>query len=198
MPPPIFPSAPRVGLTGRCMPERPHGGARARGLTLIELLVTLTVLAVLGSLAIPSFAGLRDRQNLRGVAGRLEADLQHARGLAVARNEVVRVSFDLTQGVCWIVHTGDPSGCNCRSDGSAQCTAGEPLRASRIEPASAPLTLLPNVRSLSFDPVRGTATPTATIRLRSATGRAIHQIVNVAGRVRACSPDGGFAELPTC
>lgn len=171
---------------------------RARGLTLAELLVALAMLAVLAGLALPSLAGLRERQVLQGVAATLEADIHHARSLAVARNQVVRLSFEAgAVGTCYFVHTGDPDDCRCRPDGSAECRDAQALRAVRLAPDQ-PVALLPNARSLAFDPVRGTVTPTATIRLRAPSGASIHHIVNVTGRVRACSPGGEVAGLRAC
>jgi type IV fimbrial biogenesis protein FimT len=45
-----------------------------------------------------------------------------------------------------------------------------------------------NVASIVFDPLHGTITPTGTLRLTAASGRAVHHVVNVMGRVRSCSP----------
>jgi type IV fimbrial biogenesis protein FimT len=53
-------------------------------------------------------------------------------------------------------------------------------------------------RSVTFDPVRGTVTPTATLRVEARDGRAIHQVVNVLGRIRSCSPQGLAAGERAC
>jgi type IV fimbrial biogenesis protein FimT len=53
-------------------------------------------------------------------------------------------------------------------------------------------------KSLTFDPVRGTVTPTATLRVEARDGKAIHQIVNLLGRVRSCSPQGLLAGERAC
>jgi type IV fimbrial biogenesis protein FimT len=53
-------------------------------------------------------------------------------------------------------------------------------------------------KSLTFDPVKGTVTPTATLRVEARDGRAIHQIVNLLGRVRSCSPQGRIAAESAC
>jgi type IV fimbrial biogenesis protein FimT len=45
-----------------------------------------------------------------------------------------------------------------------------------------------NVRSLVFEPTRGTVTPTATLRVEGARA-AVHQVVNIMGRIRSCTPD---------
>ena len=54
-----------------------------------------------------------------------------------------------------------------------------------------------NVASIAFDPLHGTSTPTGTLRLVDAGGRAVHHVVNVMGRVRSCTPDrrAGLARL---
>jgi type IV fimbrial biogenesis protein FimT len=45
-------------------------------------------------------------------------------------------------------------------------------------------------KTVTFDPLKGTVTPTATLRVEARNGRAIHQVVNLLGRVRSCSPLG--------
>jgi type IV fimbrial biogenesis protein FimT len=64
--------------------------------------------------------------------------------------------------------------------------------------AQGPVQVRSTTRSLTFDPVRGTVTPTATLRVEARDGRAIHQVVNLLGRVRSCSPLGRDAGERTC
>lgn len=170
-----------------------------RGVTLVEAAVVLAVAAILVGLAIPSFEQARQRRHLEGAAQLFETDVQHARSLAVARQQSVRLSFDATVGAgCYVVHTGAANACTCTADGAAACSAGaEALRAVRLDGTSAP-TLRANVRSVAFDAVRGTVTPTVTVRLVAPGGEAIHQIVNVMGRVRSCSPAPALPGYPTC
>jgi type IV fimbrial biogenesis protein FimT len=47
-----------------------------------------------------------------------------------------------------------------------------------------------NVASILFDPLHGTSTPTGTLRVVADSGRAVHHVVNIMGRVRTCSPAG--------
>jgi type IV fimbrial biogenesis protein FimT len=51
---------------------------------------------------------------------------------------------------------------------------------------------------MTFDPVKGTVTPTATLRVESKDGRALHQVVNLLGRIRTCSPGGKLPGEKTC
>lgn len=170
-----------------------------RGVTLVETAVVLSVAAILVGLAIPSFEQARQRRHLEGAAQLFETDVQHARSLAVARQQTVRLSFDAADGAgCYVVHTGAANACTCAADGTAVCSAGaEALRVAPGSGSHAP-TLRANVRSIAFDAVRGTVTPTATVRLVAPGGEAIHQIVNVMGRVRSCSPAPAVPGYPAC
>jgi type IV fimbrial biogenesis protein FimT len=62
---------------------------------------------------------------------------------------------------------------------------------------SAGVQLRSNSGSILFDAVKGTVTPTATLRVTSSVG-ALHQVVNLMGRVRTCSPDGALAGYARC
>ena len=160
-----------------------------QGITLVESLITLAVSTIVLGAAVPSFEAARERRQIEGTAAQIETDLQHARSLAVAQGVTVRMSFNNDHhGACHVVHTGSQGDCSCTpATGSAVCSAGaQVLQTSRWAAASG-VQIDPNVRSIGFDAARGTVTPTATIRVR-AKGVAIHQVVNVMGRVRSCSP----------
>ncbi|OYU94981.1 MAG: hypothetical protein CFE45_19905, partial [Burkholderiales bacterium PBB5] len=50
-------------------------------------------------------------------------------------------------------------------------------------------------KSLIFDASKGTVTPTATLVVADRDGRSVRQVINIMGRLRACSPTGaaGFS-----
>jgi type IV fimbrial biogenesis protein FimT len=174
---------------------------RQRGLTLVECAITTTVLAVVAGLTVPAFGTARERRHLEGAAAQLETDMLLTRSLAVARNEVVRMSFerDVAAGTsCYVVHTGSAGDCSCTANGSAVCSNGaEPLRSVRYG-ADVPLAMTSNSGSIQFDPVRGTITPTATVRVTARSGAAIHQVINIMGRVRSCSPAPALSGYVSC
>ena len=62
-----------------------------KGFTLAELLVSMTILAVLAALAIPSFNNLLNRQAISQQAWEVRRALELARGLAVAEQQVWKV-----------------------------------------------------------------------------------------------------------
>jgi len=61
------------------------------GFTILELVVSLAIAAILAAIALPSFAEFIDDQRLRGVATELVSDLNFARGEAIKRNARVLV-----------------------------------------------------------------------------------------------------------
>lgn len=176
------------------MPPRAQRRAPAarvsRGLSLVESLVVTTITAVGVATALPGLQQLAQRQRVVAAALLFETDVQHARSLAVAGNQSVRISFD-NRGPqnCYIVHTGAADDCSCGIDGGpARCTgAGSELRTVRFAPAGG-VVMSSNARSIVFDGTRGTSSPAGTVRFTGADGSVIHQVVNVMGRVRSCTP----------
>ncbi len=186
--------------THRPAPRLPLSARRHQaGITLVETMVVTSVLAVLTGLAAPSFDGSIQRRHLEGAAAQLETDIHHARMLAVARNAPLRMSFESgAGGSCYVIHTGAANQCSCAADGRPVCQGGaEAERAVHFEPGG-PVSLKSNSRSVLFDPTKGTSTPTATIQLQARNGSAIHQVMNVMGRVRSCSPAPALSGYRRC
>jgi type IV fimbrial biogenesis protein FimT len=162
---------------------------RQRGVSLVEASVTVAISAILAGLAVPSFEQSRQQRHLEGAAAQIETDIHFARSVAVTRNEGVRISFESgTDTSCYVIHTGAADACPCSTGSAAVCTGpAQMLRWVRFD-GDTPLQVRSNSPSMLFDPVRGTTTPTATIEVQSRDGSTIHQIVNIMGRVRSCSP----------
>jgi len=77
-----------------------QGATQQRGFGLIELIVTLVVLALMMAAAMPSIGNWMDNTRIRNAAESLSTGIQTARAEAVKRNE--RVSF-------WLVQLTDPA-----------------------------------------------------------------------------------------
>ena len=180
-------------------PSRAPGTA-PRGLSLVELLCSLAIMALLIGGALPMFNELRWSQALQSAASLLETDLHHARSLAVISGRPVRLSIQAPAagGSCYIVHTGAAHACRCDGRGQAQCEAGAELLRLAEQPSTAGIRLAPTERSILFDGGKGTVTPTATLKLIDPDGRTIHQVVNIMGRVRTCAAVGLLGGLRPC
>lgn len=172
----------------------------SRGLTLIETLTVVAIGAVVLAQAGPALEQLRQTRALRGAAALVEADVQHARAAAAARQQPLRLMIGRNgSGSCLALHTGPADACQCDTDGRTYCQVGARLlRAQRFTLAEHRVQLQAATNGLWIDPARGTVTPTATLRVVSADGRALHQVVNLLGRVRTCSPDGQLSGVASC
>jgi len=158
-----------------------------RGLTLIECAIIIAILALVVSAAAPSFAAFIETRRIEGVARQLALDLRVARDEALRRRSGVRVSVHAGDwGSCWVVHTGAAGQCPCDAAGAAAC-AGEAVVLKAVHlPAEGRIAVRANA-SIRFDPLHGVATPAGTLKVVAASGRAVHQVVNIAGRVRSCT-----------
>jgi len=171
-----------------------------RGFTLVEMMAVVAVTGVVATAAVPSLNGIVDTQRLNGVATELAGDLQFARSEAVSRNQGVRVSFqaDATGSACYVLHTGSADQCQCGVSGPARCEDGAQAIKTVSLAAHPQIGLQANVASVLFDPVHGTASPTATLRVQGPQGRAVHHLVNIMGRVRSCSPLSSVSGYRAC
>lgn len=172
--------------------------SRNSGVTLIELMVTLAVLAIVVTVAIPSFEGMMTRQRLKSATEAVYQDLRWARTETIKRNERITVEFDTTApDWCYGITDSVTETCNCATAGS--CTVdgiGKTVNASSFPKAavtSADFT--PGDPSTTFDPVRGTAAAgKVTITAGAYTAEVV---VNMLGRVRVCSDDSALG-YPAC
>jgi type IV fimbrial biogenesis protein FimT len=169
------------------------------GLTLVESMIALSVTATLVGTAVPSFQQFLQRRQLEGVATQVAADIMHVRSEAVARNVPVRISFKpAAGGSCYVVHTGSANECSCDGTGPAVCTGDARELKTVYWPHSSRVRVQANVGSMLFDPVHATTVPASTVRVLADNGQAVHQVVNVMGRPRACSPGGAVRGYTPC
>lgn len=170
-----------------------------RGVTLIEACAVLTIVSILAGSALPSFDNMLKTRRLEGKAAELAGDLRYVRSEAVMRNQGVRLSFhDLAGGTCTIIHTGAAADCACGSEGAARCDNGAVALKTVFHSDREGVAVRSNRASMRFHPSNGTVTPTATVRVTGADGRAIHHVVNILGRVSSCSPGGAMPGVRPC
>ena len=97
------------------MKTRTGQGCQQHGFTLVELLVTISVLAILLAIAVPSFESIRLSNRLTSYAGALASSSQLARTEAIKRNAAVTLCSSANGTSCdasggweagWVVISG--------------------------------------------------------------------------------------------
>ena len=149
---------------------------RNSGLTLIELLIVMGILAIAASIAVPSYLGWMDESKARGAASSIRADFEKAKMRAIRENANVRVSFTPNS---YMVHT-DLNGDNTL-DGN------EAVLANHTFSQGVTLTNTFGGDDMSFSsrgiPAAGLA-DAGTVTVNSPGGTTIDVIVSRFGRIR--------------
>jgi type IV fimbrial biogenesis protein FimT len=147
-----------------------------RGITLVELLVAISIVAILLSIAVPSYQYVTNANRIAAEANGLMGDLQYTRAQAIKEGGTVTICSSSDGASCsgssswqrgWIVFS-DPNG-------NATADPGEPvLRRQPAFYASDTFTADNNVRSITFNR-EGFALGlpgTVTLKLHDATNSA--------------------------
>lgn len=169
------------------------------GFTMIELMVTLTVTAILLVAAVPSFTDFFDKNRVRGAADGVISLISNVRAEAVKTDLDVNVAFT-GSGTSWCVGansaslptggnpTGSASACDC-TDASKCLVSGA---RSALDVGAYPgvaIGALP--AAMIFDSKLGAVTPLATSSVTLTSPRGKYDIkveVNALGQARLCVP----------
>lgn len=163
-----------------------------RGVSLVESLICLAILATLLTGAIMGLRHLPGRHLVEATAELLETDLRLARSQALVVDDSVRFAVQShgDGSTCYVVYQGAAGSCTCQPAGRSMCVAdGATLRVAH-QPADRGVRIVHSGKPLLFAAGKGTVTPTATLVVVDRDGQAIHQVVNLMGRTRTCSPSG--------
>lgn len=186
---------PRCDASWRCRVPAGGSGCRARGLGLVEALVVLALIATLAAAVLPGLRDAVDLRRLRTASAQWASLIHAARHWAFTLHRPVRLEFQSGPRACLLLHTGPRGACigctatDCRE--GAQLLASTPVLGAELV-ASASST------SMLWSPADRTVTPTGTITLALADGRALHHVVNLVGRMRLCSPGGLVTGVAAC
>ena len=181
------------------------------GVTLIELMVSIAVLAILLALAVPSFTEFRERQALRGAADNFVAAIGLAKQESVKRDAWVCVDFkplSATSGVCLgakTVSSGTAAasdGCDCATtpagcDVTVFPNTGSELR--RVELVADSLKFDDSDTGFVIDPKTAMLTDedhTGGFQLKTFRGYQVAVNLNLLGRPVVCTPSDAAKSLP--
>ena len=143
--------------------------ARQSGITLIEMLVTVTVIGLVLAAASPNFASLMSVYPIRSGAREVYAQLENARMAAVTYNQSCR--FDVG------------SGGTTYSVSPATCSTTHTTSSVALDAASKGVAISP-VSSFVIFTSRGTALTSGTFTLTDSRGTSMSVAVGSAGRIR--------------
>jgi type IV fimbrial biogenesis protein FimT len=166
------------------------------GFTLIEMMIVIALLAVLASLAVPSFRAIIANTKIRGTGQAILDGMQLARGEAIRLNE--RVQFVLAADSGWSVITNSGTTLQTRSAGDGSVGVS-----MTVSPA--------NATKVTFNPlgrIVGNADASAlltqididvpTTIIPAAQSNELRIIATSGGLIRLCDPNVGSGDPRSC
>lgn len=177
-----------------------EGDRRVKGFTMLELMITLMVVAIAVALAVPSFENINQKRQTTSQAEELASFLAFAHSEAVKMNEPVSVSLVHNNANSWCIGANEGTGgCDCEETNTAAanyCSIDgvAVMMGSSTQPKSS-MSAHSADTTFAFDPVRGIL-DTADLgqdhefRLQSDNGKFALQVdIGPTGKVRVCNPD---------
>jgi type IV fimbrial biogenesis protein FimT len=157
-----------------------------RGLTLLEMSIALAVVAVLATLALPSFGSMMSRHRLKAAAEQMSMDLAELRMQSSQRGQTMHVS--LNAGPQWCYALAVAGGCDCRVPQGCQLKT--------VSAKDHPGVTLLQGQDLRIDP-QAVARGNGAL-LQGSDGARLHVGLSPLGRPRVCAPDAAVPGFTAC
>jgi type IV fimbrial biogenesis protein FimT len=184
-----------------------------RGLTMIELMITLVVLGVLAAIGAPSMYDFIMRKRVEGVADELLVDMRLMRSanmmIGSRGDTIVRLRSN-TSMTCYVVYVGDATLGSCDCLTTPACTSLDPLIPAPVEVKSVRLatadavTVRPAAGSSPFLILRdlsGLPKPagaTIALEVSAPRGGTVKVATNATGQPTICSVSGHEGAYRPC
>ena len=170
---------------------------KMRGLTLMELMVTVVIMAILLVLAVPSFNAFLARGRLSGAAEGLAQDLQLAKSEALRRNANVDVIFRSGEGDYWCYATLEPG--STADDNTCSCGASTSCALRLVESsAHAGVTVSGMMFPKATFYPRPVVDSDRWVKFSHASAGTLQVTLGAAGQVSICSASGRLGHHPAC
>lgn len=189
-----------------------------KGVTLLELLIAMSILGVIITVAVPSFSEFGDTQRLIGATEQIFGHIQQARSESVTGNTRSYIKFDVDGTASWEYGFSTVSGtCNLTvtnpttanacvtvvDDGDGSVDPGDGSvdtddlilnRFTSDEWGDVKLNInsfSSGTTQINFDPVRGTSS-SGEINLESGVGKRLNIEMSLLGRPTICVPSSSI------
>lgn len=166
-----------------------------KGFTLIELMVTLVVLAILMFLALPSYTLWIQNTQIRTAAESILSGLTLAKGEAARRNTAVELKIDAGSGwTARISSTGEVIQSRVAEEGTSTATVTvTPNGSDRVTFSGLGRLTTNDDGSVPFTEIKVDST-----RVPAADSRELCVVVNSTGMVRMCDPNVTAPDTRAC
>ena len=157
------------------------------GVTAMELLVTIAIIGILASIAVPNYQLLIERNRLKEAVQVVKSEIQLAKSETLKQNTDVFIRIDTGNDGAWCTGS-DVSDCDCNTSCSISQVDGnqfERVSLIAVSPPEDPSDLTTLLEAI--EPRRGTLTNAFSADFRT-TNYAARVNVNQVGRVELCNP----------
>lgn len=178
-----------------------------QGLTMVELMITLAIGAILLALAIPQMRELIARKRVAGTAAELASDIKFARAMVLQQNRAVWVKFGSTGDFsCYVLFLDSSSGgeCDCTRTSTPMCGSGIlapiPIRSVFIQ-RNTGITLTSAAQRVIYKQATGEPTlygGSAEAEISGNVGGRLKVVMGGLTRATICSLSGHTAEFGDC
>jgi type IV fimbrial biogenesis protein FimT len=155
---------------------------KSRGFSLIELMVTIVVMAILASVAVPNFQSWLRNTQIRNAAESVTNGLQRARAEAVSRN--TNVTFVLGADSSWTLNVVAPASTieqRLAAEGSKNVTR-------TVLPATSSIVTFNNVGLVATTNADGTAPITQVDFAAIGGNQPLRVTIGTGGNAKMCDP----------
>ena len=178
--------------------------SRISGFTLIELIITILVMAILLGIGVPSYMSFKEDNALLGAAQAVYSDMQFARSEAIKRDvNDIQIRF-FSSNVNWCYQVSDNTSCNACGDSDCDIHGDNIVRGISSGSANFPNIILQTPSSAAdisiFSHPTSLSNSNSVVFSYGTSGKQISVQLLPLGRVLICTPSGesGISGVEQC